>query len=415
MHTDMPVTTEPVVLGLAGPSTRARRGSQGRVSWTNAHRRLRAGDARSGDHALLAYHPFAPRQRRHPHRGAEVVAGDPGRGPQRSGVALFVGIERRLLHGVHVLPLGAVCVPWPRPQGSALVPGRSLPPAGTALRRRRGGGGPPGLLPCVSRHGRLGRDRWASHGEWLSLGNWPAGPAWFLWLLLAFDIVAAALVRTKPRLFQALRRSSSGAFDPALAFGRLDQPLGRGLPAPALHDRRPPLDRRRAIHLPDEPPPPLRRVLLRRRRGRRLRCRAWLAATRRALERRWAVWLGAALVAFALATAIFIAAFSPEAHTGWQVAASIAFVVSCAAISFALVAAFLRFAKTPRPAFDSLRDNAYGMYLVHHPFCSWLQLALLAAPLPAWVKGLVVFVATVGLSWGAAAALRQVPAIRRVL
>ena len=28
---------------------------------------------------------------------------------------------------------------------------------------------------------------------WLSLGFWPAGPAWFIWLLLAFDIAAAGL------------------------------------------------------------------------------------------------------------------------------------------------------------------------------------------------------------------------------
>lgn len=27
--------------------------------------------------------------------------------------------------------------------------------------------------------------------QWRSLGNWPAGPAWFIWLLLAFDIFAA--------------------------------------------------------------------------------------------------------------------------------------------------------------------------------------------------------------------------------
>jgi hypothetical protein len=25
----------------------------------------------------------------------------------------------------------------------------------------------------------------------MRLGEWPSGPAWFLWLLLAFDVVAA--------------------------------------------------------------------------------------------------------------------------------------------------------------------------------------------------------------------------------
>jgi hypothetical protein len=28
---------------------------------------------------------------------------------------------------------------------------------------------------------------------WLSLGFWPSGPAWFIWLLLVFDAVAAGV------------------------------------------------------------------------------------------------------------------------------------------------------------------------------------------------------------------------------
>ena len=35
--------------------------------------------------------------------------------------------------------------------------------------------------------------------QWLALGNWPAGPAWFLWVLLAFDAVAAGLFLLAPR------------------------------------------------------------------------------------------------------------------------------------------------------------------------------------------------------------------------
>jgi hypothetical protein len=30
--------------------------------------------------------------------------------------------------------------------------------------------------------------------QWRSLGDWPAGPAWFIWVLLAFDCLAAALL-----------------------------------------------------------------------------------------------------------------------------------------------------------------------------------------------------------------------------
>src|SRR6185437_1484095 len=29
--------------------------------------------------------------------------------------------------------------------------------------------------------------------QWFSLGQWPSGPAWFIWVLLAFDSVATLL------------------------------------------------------------------------------------------------------------------------------------------------------------------------------------------------------------------------------
>src|SRR6202008_3043859 len=35
--------------------------------------------------------------------------------------------------------------------------------------------------------------------QWFGLGNWPAGPVWFVWVLLAFDCVAAALFMLLPK------------------------------------------------------------------------------------------------------------------------------------------------------------------------------------------------------------------------
>src|ERR1051325_1884149 len=34
--------------------------------------------------------------------------------------------------------------------------------------------------------------------QWRSLGNWPAGPAWFVWVLLAFDCVATGIFVLAP-------------------------------------------------------------------------------------------------------------------------------------------------------------------------------------------------------------------------
>ena len=47
--------------------------------------------------------------------------------------------------------------------------------------------------------------------DWLSFGDWPTGPAWFIWLLLAFDLVAAALYAIRPNFGDALGRIASNA------------------------------------------------------------------------------------------------------------------------------------------------------------------------------------------------------------
>src|SRR5262249_33303187 len=54
---------------------------------------------------------------------------------------------------------------------------------------------------------------------WLSLGMWPAGPPWFLWVLLLFDLVASAIFALVPGAPAALARAARG--DPAQFFRRL--------------------------------------------------------------------------------------------------------------------------------------------------------------------------------------------------
>ena len=39
---------------------------------------------------------------------------------------------------------------------------------------------------------------------WFALGNWPAGPTWFLWVLLVFDCVAALSFMAIPRFVDAI-------------------------------------------------------------------------------------------------------------------------------------------------------------------------------------------------------------------
>ncbi len=54
----------------------------------------------------------------------------------------------------------------------------------------------------------------------LTVGPWPSGPAWFLWVLLALDVIAAAVWSMAPRVIPALGQLIfSGRDRPMLAFG----------------------------------------------------------------------------------------------------------------------------------------------------------------------------------------------------
>src|SRR5207248_184861 len=99
----------------------------------------------------------------------------------------------------------------------------------------------------------------------------------------------------------------------------------------------------------------------------------------------------------------------------WQITAALSFVLACFASCCFVFAATLRFAQFRTRFCDSLKDNAYGMYLVHYLFIVWLQFAMLATSLPAILKASAVFAGTMVLSWAASAALRRVPTVAHII
>ena len=255
--------------------------------------------------------------------------------------------------------------------------------------------------------------------DWLSFGDWPTGPAWFIWLLLAFDLFAAALYALIPnfgdaigrlasnarehpvRFFLLLVMASAAVFIPMLAiFGAMDWTsigpfqfqtarlfhyavyflAGIGVGAYGID------------------------------RG--------LLASDGILARHWLRWTIGMLVAFAVSVVFMLIVISKGAAMSPIVLNTVGgamFVVTCGAISFAFLALFVRFATRRRRIWDSLSDNEYGMYLIHYMFVSWLQLAILSSPLPAIEKGALVFAGVLLLSWGTSATIRRIPTVSRIV
>jgi fucose 4-O-acetylase-like acetyltransferase len=308
----------------------------------------------------------------------------------------------------------------------------------------------------------------------LSLGVWPAGPAWFLWVLLAFGGLAAAAFKLWPawgtalgrltgRLssrpiawFGALLAASALAYLPMAAFFHPETwshfgPFwvqtsrllhyavyffaGAGLGAAALQrhappDRNVPLDRANRAGLADRVDRTDGAGLADRvdrtdcTDGAGLADRAdremgSLLAPGGKLARRWPLWACAALAAFGLAIAAVLVILQtlPKGGPGPLVGTfgNFTFVLACACTSLACLAIFLRFVRRAHRLTDSLSANAYGIYILHYFCVTWLQLALLHAGLPGAVKWLAVFAGAVALSWSLSALLRRLPALARVL
>lgn len=137
------------------------------------------------------------------------------------------------------------------------------------------------------------------------------------------------------------------------------------------------------------------------------------------LARRWWVWLIASTITGA-ALVVALGGFKIDPTMPWTRPAGwwlpgFCVVIYSASASMAVLALFLRFVHVRHPWADSLSNNSYAIYLVHYPVVIWLQYALLGSSMPATTKALVVFGLSLGLSWGMSVLLRRIPGVRAVL
>ena len=252
--------------------------------------------------------------------------------------------------------------------------------------------------------------------QWRALGNWPSGPAWFIWVLLAFDIVIAGLFAFVPKIMEWPGRVVSGSSDRPSVLFLLVAAVSAVTYIPM------------AIQFGSERWSAFGPFFFQTSRlfhyfayfviaigvGATVMSRGFFAPDSK-LARRWPLWTNAmVLIYFALAAAFVTMISGVGKSLPWGPLLGILWVLSCAASCFGFMSLFARFATRRRVVFDSLTDNAYGMYLIHYAFVSWLQYALLPASLSGFVKGVLVTLGTIILSWGATAALRHIPAVARV-
>jgi surface polysaccharide O-acyltransferase-like enzyme len=257
----------------------------------------------------------------------------------------------------------------------------------------------------------------------LTVGPWPSGPAWFLWVLLALDAMAAVVWSVAPRLIQAIGRLIFSVRDrPTMALAVfLIVSIVIYLPMRLFIGDASWLE-------PDGFPLPIQtsRILLYT--GYfftgvgvgAVSLSAGLLAEDSELARRWPVWLGLALVCYAAILVLVYAHHNWMADLAsppliWQTAYSLAFAMFSAAMAFTVPAIFLRFVQSGWRLLDALQPSAYGVYLLHYIFIIWLQYAVYDYAFPAGVKFAFVFAGTLAMSWALTAMLRKIPAVARMI
>ena len=89
--------------------------------------------------------------------------------------------------------------------------------------------------------------------------------------------------------------------------------------------------------------------------------------------------------------------------------------LSCAASCIAFLTLFRRLFTRSHKIWTSLSANAYGIYLIHYGFVTWLQFLLLPVQLPALIKFSVTFIGSLIFSWLLTALLRRITLVRNYI
>ncbi len=257
----------------------------------------------------------------------------------------------------------------------------------------------------------------------LTIGPWPSGQSWFLWVLLAFDIIAAAIWLTAPRSIVALGRWIVGLHErPMTAFATfmivsivsympMHLAFGDGSWFELGHYPFP-IQSSRILLYPAYFFAGVGIGVI--------SLRAGVLAENGEIAKRWPVWLAFAVLFYGVILLLvyvhhnWIVNFhSPPLW--WKTAYGLAFAMFSAAMAFTLLATSLRLAQSSLRLLDAMQPSAYGIFLLHYIFIIWLQYVVYDPSFPAGIKAAIVFVGTLSASWALTVLLRKIPFVARMI
>ena len=259
-------------------------------------------------------------------------------------------------------------------------------------------------------------------GHMITTGPWPSGQSWFLWVLLVFDVVAAAIWTMAPKILSAfgqlifaLRNRPMTAFVAfmivsVVSYLPLDLVFGSG-----------------AWFEPGHYPFPIQtsRILLYPAYFLTgvgigvISLRVGILAEDGELAKR-ATWLALAVLFLGLILLLvyahhnWIENFSNPA-LWWRTSYATMFAMFSAAMAFTVASTSLRLSRSSLWLLDAMQPSAYGIFLLHYMFIIWLQYVVYDPAWPAGVKAAIVFAGTLGGSWLLTVWLRKIPFVARMI
>lgn len=145
-----------------------------------------------------------------------------------------------------------------------------------------------------------------------------------------------------------------------------------------------------------------------------------LFTAERLLHKSWLFWTALSLLGFGLVELMTYKGFSAMAGFGVKplftnIIFEMVFIASCIFTTLAFLNVFKVFFNQTNRFWKSLSANAYGIFLIHYVFVSWLQFGLLDATIPVFIKALFVFLIASVASWFLVHLARKIKSVAAII